>query len=61
MQSFSITKDNEYCTCLSEISLDSISVNSDKKFYPQIFLEGCKYAIRKKKMMNTISEELELD
>ena len=34
-----IPKDNEYCTCLSVILLDSIFVNSNKKYYPQIFLE----------------------
>ena len=39
-----IPKDNEYCSCLS-VS-DSIFVNSDKEFYPQIFLEECKYAIK---------------
>ena len=44
-----IPKDNEYCTCLSVILLDSIFVNSDKEYYPQIFLEECKYAIKNKK------------
>ena len=55
-----IPKDNEYCTCLSEILLDSIFANSDKEYYPQIFLEECKYAIKKKKIINTINEELKL-
>ena len=41
-----IPKDNEYCSCLSVILSDSIFVNSDKEFYPQIFLEECKYAIK---------------
>ena len=27
-------KDNEYCTCLSVILLDSNFVNSDKEYYP---------------------------
>ena len=53
-------KDNEYCTCLFVILLDSIFVNSDKKYYPQIFLEKGKYAIKEKRTMNTINEELEL-
>ena len=56
-----ILKDNEYCACLSVILLDSIFVNSDKECYSQIFLEECKYAIKKKKIMNTINEELELN
>ena len=40
--------------------LDSI-VNADKKYHPQIFLKECKYAIKKKKIMNTINEELKFD
>ena len=40
-------EDNECCACLSVISLDCI-VNVDEKYYPQIFLEECKYAIKKK-------------
>ena len=40
-----IPKDNEYCACLYVILLDSIFVNSNKEYYPQIFLEECKYAI----------------
>ena len=47
-----IPEDNEYCTSLSVILLDSI-VNVDGKYYPQIFLES-KYAV--KKIMNTINE-----
>ena len=41
-----ITKDSEYCACLSVILLDSIFVNSDKEYYPQIFL--AKYIIKEK-------------
>ena len=44
-----IPKDNEYRVRLSVISLDSIFVNSDKEYYPQIFLGECKYAIKTKK------------
>ena len=40
--------------------LDSIFVNSDKEYYPQILLEECKYTIKKKKTMNTTNEKLEL-
>ena len=43
-----IPEDNECCTCLSKISLDSL-VNVDQKYYPQIFLEECKCAVKKKK------------
>ena len=43
-----IPKYNEYCACLSVILLDSIFVNSDKEYYPQILLEECKYIIKNK-------------
>ena len=55
-----ISKDKEYCTCLSVILLHSIFVNSDKEYYPQIFLEECKYVIKNRKIINTINEDLEL-
>ena len=47
-------KTGEHHTCLSVMLLDSI-VNVDKKYYPQMFLEQCKYAV------NAINEELNLD
>ena len=33
----------------------------DKKTYPQVYLEKCKYKIKKKKMLEFIDVELELD
>ena len=55
-----IPEDNKYCACLSVILLDSIFVNSNKEYYPQIFLEECKYAIKDRKVVNTINKDLEL-
>ena len=52
--------ESEYYTCFSVILLDCI-VNVDKKYHLQIFLKECKYAIKKKKITNTINEELKLD
>ena len=37
--------------------LDSIFVNSDKEYYPQILLQECKYAV-KNKNINTINKDL---
>ena len=54
-------KDNEYCACLSVILLDSIFINSNKGYYPQIFLEECKYAIKDRKIINRIKEVLKLN
>ena len=42
------------------ILIDSIFVNSDKEYYPQIVLEEFKYAIIKKKIVNVFNEDLEL-
>ena len=39
--------------------LDSV-IRVNKKFYPQIFLEECKYVIRKNKMENLINDDLDL-
>ena len=47
-------------TCFFVILLDSI-VNVDKKYHPQVFWKECKYAVKKKKIMNTINKELKLD
>ena len=44
--------------CLSGILVDSILFGSDKKYYPQIFLEECKYPIKNnKKKPNKINED----
>ena len=46
------------CQCLSAIMLDSV-VNANKKYYPQILLEECKYAQEKIKIENYIDNDLE--
>ena len=56
-----IPKDNEYCACFSVILLGSIFVNSNKEYYAQIFLEECKYAIKDRKIINKINEDLKLN
>ena len=55
-----IPKDNEYWACLSVILLDSTFANSDKEYYPQIFLEECEYVIKNRKIINAINEDFEL-
>ena len=39
--------------------LDSV-VKVGKKYYPQVFLEECKYVKRKNKMLNYIDDDLEV-
>ena len=58
-QSRKVPKQNVSYKCLSLIMLDSV-IRVNKKFYPQIFLEECKYVIRKNKMENLINDDLDL-
>ena len=53
-------KEKVPCKCLSIIMLDSV-IESDEKYYPQTFLEECKYAQEKIKLENHIDEELDSD
>ena len=46
------------CKCLSVIMLDSI-IKANKKYYPQKFLEECKYVQEKIKIESHIDEDLE--
>ena len=55
-----IPEDNECCSWISVILLYSV-VFIDINFYPQIFLEEYKYAIKKKKIVKVINEELNLN
>ena len=45
--------------CLSLIMLDSV-VKVGKKYYPQVFLEECKYVKRRNKMFNYINDDMEI-
>ena len=51
-------KENAPCMYLSIIMLDSV-IKANKKYYPQIFLEECKYVQEKIKTENSIDEDLE--
>ena len=53
-------KEKVPCKCLSIIMLDSV-IESDEKYYPQKFLEECKYAQEKIKFGNCIDEKLDSD
>ena len=51
-------KEKASCKCLSIIMLDSV-IRANKKYYPQTFLEECKYVQEKIKTENYIDEDLE--
>ena len=51
-------KEKAPCKCLSIIMIDSV-IKANKKYYPQTFLEECKYIQEKIKIENYINEDLE--
>ena len=53
-------KENMYYTCIACITIDSV-MNFDKKNHPQVYLEECKYKIKKTKMPKFIKNELKSD
>ena len=55
-----MTKEKTPCKCLSIIMIDSV-IKANKKYYPQTFLEECKYVQEKTKIENHIDEYLKSD
>ena len=53
-----VPKENEHYTCIVCITIDSV-MRMEKKNYPQIYLEECKYKIKKTKSANFIKAELD--
>ena len=53
-------KEHMYYTCISSIIIYSF-IKMEKKNYPQVYLEECKYKIRKIKMSKFSSTELDSD
>ena len=55
-----MSKENMHYTCIACITIDSV-VNIDKKNHPQVYLEECKYRIKKTQMPKFINIELQSD
>ena len=53
-----VPKENEHYTCIACITIDSV-MRMEKKNYPQVHLEECKYRIKKTKMTKSIEAELQ--
>ena len=53
-----MAKEKAPCKYLSITMLDSVE-KAKKKYYPQTFLEECKYKTKKIKMENLIDDDLE--
>ena len=56
----SLPKENMHYTCIACIGIDSV-IKMEKKNYPQVYLEECKYKIRKIQMPRFINTELDSD
>ena len=55
-----IPKESMHYTCIACITIDSV-MRMEKKSYPQVYLEECKYRTKKAKMTKFIEAELELE
>ena len=55
-----LPKENNYYVCIAYITLDSI-IKKKKKNYPQVYLEECKYKVKKIHTPRFINIELETD
>ena len=53
-------KENMHYTCIACITIDSV-MRMDKKNHPQVYLEECKYRIKKIQMSRFINTELKSD
>ena len=53
-------KENMHYTCIACITIDSV-MRIDKKNHPQVYLEECKYRIKKIQMSRFINTELKSD
>ena len=52
-----IPKESMHYTCIACITIDSV-MRMEKKNYPQVYLEECKYRMKKTKMTKFIEAEL---
>ena len=55
-----VPKENMHYACIACITIDSV-MKINKKSYPQVYLEACKYRVKKIQMSRFINAELESD
>ena len=55
-----VSKENLHYTCIACTTIDSV-MKMEKKNYPQVYLEECKYKVKKTKMTKFINTELRSD
>ena len=54
-----ISKEKNHYVCIPAVCIDSV-LRVDKKNYPQIYLEQCKYKIKKRELVSLIDNEVDL-
>ena len=54
-----IPKEGSQCICLSVILIYFV-FRTGKNYYPQMFLEECKYFVKEKKMPEYITDDIEI-
>ena len=55
-----IPKERNHYTCIAAICIDSV-LKIHKKNYPHVYLEQCKYKIKKRELVNFIDDDLSSD
>ena len=55
-----VPKENMHYTCIACITIDCV-MRMEKKNFPQVYLEECKYKIKKMQMSRFINTELDSD
>ena len=55
-----VPKENMHYTCIVCVTIDSV-LKIDKKNHPQVYLEECKYKVKKMQMSRFINTELKSD
>ena len=53
-----VPKENMHCICIFCVTIDSV-MRMKKENYPQVYLEECKYKVKKIQMCRIINAELE--
>ena len=53
-------KENMHYTCIACTTIDSV-LKIDKKSHPEVYLEDCKYRVKKIQMSRLINTELKSD
>ena len=53
-------KENMHYACIACITIESV-MRIDKKDHPQVYLEECKYRVKKRQMSRLINTELKSD